>query len=241
MMQTLTGIAGFYAAVLLFMIIVLVTAAYRFMDSVQRLTAIVWRMSASQRLISLSVIGVFAAVIFSFEWSRKSRHEEIVRQHLRLPSEIAFDEFRSTSGKRGMGERVEAIAHLSDEEFEKFGGIIAGDASVRPKPFKFANHLIAADYQSGALSWSNSPRPPFAGNRRVRWGYLSRDLERNPTNVRTLCFAAKPLEDNGGRTGRAELNHIARTCSDFSRDERTHMYFLALLDYDTKSLHVIMN
>ncbi|HRK17931.1 MAG TPA: hypothetical protein PK970_03165 [Hyphomicrobiaceae bacterium] len=245
MTDTIGLFPAYLLAIPVFIVLVLLTAFSRFITSIRDLVVILHGMTALQRIVTASIIGAVVVAIVISGAIRTSSHKEIVRQQLHLPPSIAFDEFESRYASRHkfQNERIEAIVRFSESEFQAYRAIVDDESVWMPFPVVYNGDVIPVTFEAGALTWRVAPRPAFAGNVRVRWGNLSREQEPHARNRKTLCYAVLQIAPAGrqGSNGSGAPNHIARACSDFARTDKIRFYFLAVLDYDTRSLHVILN
>lgn len=233
-------------AVFVFAAIVFVTALSRFATTIAELGGLLHRMSAPQRLVTFAIVGAAAILVIATDAIQQAAHERIIRDQLRLPESVAITEFESRNRGRGHRETIEAIIRFSDTEFAEYEAIIADADQWRPIPFAYHRENITPLNEPGAYVWQPDNHPTFAGKHWVRWGHLTRDQPSYGRNRRYLCIAAKAISNDAGGSSRAALpakqpTHVIRNCADFDRTESTIAYLLAELDYDRKSLRVIVN
>ena len=84
---------------------------------------------------------------------------------------------------------------------------------------------------------------PYAGNRRVGWYTLSQKEAASMRQGRVFCIALKrkPKGTLAERRNPTAPRYTARDCTDLARTDGGSTVVLGALDFETKSLHMIIN
>lgn len=202
-----------------------------------------WRkLTRPQRLHTLSIGGAIVLGLWAYMSSVTSAHQRLLAEQLHLPAGATFAEFRSqrSNSTKPRRERIEAIVRFSPSQFDTYVASLTDARIWRPVPFTYDGVPVTGPYSSDALRWTDAERPSFAGNRRVQWGFISRQMEPSDSGTQHLCFAAQhvsPRTDTPAGQAAFEI----RACSEVPRTASTFVYLLAAIDVDTRSLHVIVN
>lgn len=196
-------------------------------------------MAPRQRFQFLAVIVAFFGFFFWISHERKSAQAEILRRQLLIPGSVAIADVsisRHSSVKRP---RIEAIAHFTRQQLDEYTSKLDDPGLWQPVLSAYGDIPIMA-YSAEALRWMPPPAPAFAGDRRINFGNLSLNADIRVRNGRVLCFALQGQFD--GRQPKSfheqPSHYIAKACSEYERRETVGTYFLAVLDFDTGTLHM---
>ncbi len=203
-------------------------------------------------------VGIIAAFILTVMWSCQASHtevERIFRAQFHIPDGVSFAETRYPS--RGTANQLEAIVRFSKSQFADYIARLDDPRVWLPVPLDYRGLGLNPPYSPSALKWTELPGAPSAGNRRVRWGHLSREEIYKARNGRAFCLALRQppgkrrsdwwYEAPKGHEHRFPLETPSRLdrynavgCAELGRSERPATLIQGLIDVDTRSLHMII-
>jgi hypothetical protein len=190
-------------------------------------------MTPQQRLQT----GLILLGLVSFIWVMgaidRAQRQDRLRALFHLPADSQFTAFRG-GGKRSLARpQLEGTYTFSAAAFDAYVKQLDSAAVWTPGAVHYDGTTVATTTYP-ALRWRSLPLPPFAGERRVRWGNLSADEAGQVRNGRALCMVLQPEAKPG-------KSYQARACHELARNEPVSAIMLGLLDYDTKTLHMFFD
>lgn len=200
----------------------------------------------------LVLIGV--AMIYGWQ-SSHAETERLFRAQFHIPDDVAFAETRYP--RRGSANGLEAIVQFDQKQFAAYMARLDDPRIWKPALPDLPGPAAEPPYSPRALRWAKLPGPALAGNRRVRWGNLSRDQVYMVKNGRAFCLALrqpagkrksdwsyaapKGYDDRFPLDTPAHLDRYnALACSELGRSERPRALVQGVLDFDTRTLHMIV-
>ena len=190
-------------------------------------------------LLALLVAGYFGTAHW-YEQRDLDARAEVLRQMLDLPAGTRFAEFQSLKSS-AMEPRIAAKVRFTEPQFNTF--IARLDTAPRwqagPPHYDGAPvEMISPE----TIRWRDVPLPVQAGTHFVNWTKLSAAEIRSLRRGRAVCIALQFIP-GGSRTTRTSTvpRFAARDCSDTAKSDRVSVIALGALDFDTRTLHVLIN
>ncbi|MEM8647205.1 MAG: hypothetical protein AAGF86_12785 [Pseudomonadota bacterium] len=195
-------------------------------------------------------IGVF---IVGYLWSSASseaRYGDLMRRIFHVPDHVAFADIRYP--RRGTANGIEGIFQLTDAQMSAYQARF-NDPNVWHTSVELRRRTFEGPYAPTAFAWKSLPSPGLAGNRRIRWGNLSRKEIYKIKNGVMMCvaFRNEPGKRKSDWWYQAPKGHEHRFplitpsefdgfnaihCADVGRSERPPTLLQAVLDLDTRRL-----
>lgn len=200
------------------------------------------RMSPAQWSVTALLLAGFVLFAYWQDQRDLSARAEVLRQYFGLSDDTRFADVRRISKSSTVTPRVEAIVRFSDAQFRVYRDSLDDSRKWPLNTAKYDDASVDV-VAPGTIKWRDLPFPTYAGDRRVNWYNLSRKEAASMRQGRVLCIALKRK-----KTGtQAELRdptvprYSARDCADLARTDGGTTVVLGALDFETRSLHMIIN
>lgn len=203
---------------------------------------------------------VFWLAVFGlgYLWSSSSseaRFADLMRRTFHVPDEVAFADMRYP--QRGTANGIEGIFQFTEDQLSAYQAQMNDEQIWARSPIELSRRTFEGPFSLSAFDWKPLPTPALAGNRRIRWGNLSRKQIYKIKRGLGMCVAFRnaPGQRKSDWSFRAPkgLEHrfpletpehldafTALHCADLGRSERPVRLLQAIIDLDTRKLHVII-
>lgn len=185
--------------------------------------------------------------------SNEARYGDLMRRTFHVPEQIEFAEMRYP--RRGTANGIEGIFQLTEVQFAEYRARLREAQVWNDRRVELSRRTYEGPFDQNAFAWKPLPQAALAGNRRVRWGNLSRREIYKIKRGLAMCaaFRKEPgqrksdwwFEAPKGHENRFPLytpsrlnRYTAIHCADMGRSERPTAMLQAVLDFDTRRLHV---
>jgi hypothetical protein len=113
-----------------------------------------WRAASMRdRAIVVAIFGGLACFAWISGVNRAAYHREMLRELFHLPPGATLTEFLSRGRSRNNSERIEAVVHFTEEDFEAYLRSLDDAAVWRPVAFTYHGERHEGTYSPDALSW----------------------------------------------------------------------------------------
>jgi hypothetical protein len=198
------------------------------------------RMSPVQWLIAgLLLTGI---VLFA-RWQNSqdlNARTSVVRALLELPEGAVFSDIQRLNKSARTTPSVAVIAQLSASDMEAYLLRLEKPLWVRSIP-SFGDAPLQP-ISPGSIKWRSLPVPASVGNSGVGWSSLSARAVSGIRNGRMLCVALQDRQTAQGHSSatRPAREFTARDCMDVPRTDESLTVVLGALDFETRTLHVMI-
>jgi hypothetical protein len=164
---------------------------------------------------------------------------ELAGRFLGLPPGTRFASFQSSNSSAN-APSIAAIVRFTKPQFDSF----VAQLDQAPPWQKGPPHYDGAPVEvvsPEAITWRDGPLLKRAGNQVVSWNNLSADEMRKFKRGRTLCIALQ--RKHGGTAimfSSTAPRYVAKDCTEPATTERVSRIVLGALDFDTRTLHMII-
>lgn len=194
---------------------------------------------AQWSLLALLAAGYFVATYW-YEQRDLNARTEVLRQLLALPAGMKFTDVQSLKSSM-IAPRIAATVRFTEPQFGAFAALLDDAPRWQQGPPNYDGapvEMIAPEN----IRWRDVPLPKQAGDRFVNWTKLSAADVRNLRRGRAVCIALqfKPGVSRKTKTGETP-RYAARDCSEPAKTDRVSVIVLGALDFDTRTLHMIIN
>jgi hypothetical protein len=163
----------------------------------------------------------------------------IVGRFLGLPDRTGFASFQS-SNSPATAPRIAAIVRFTKPQFDSF----VAQLDQAPLWQHGTPHYDGAPVEVGSpetIKWRDGPLVERAGSTFVRWNKLSAEEMTRFRRGRVLCIALQRKPGSYRSTHSSDApRYVAKDCSEPAQTERVSRIVLGALDFDTRTLHMIM-
>ncbi len=194
---------------------------------------------AQWSLIALLVTGVFLGTYW-YEQRDVNARAEFLRRFLGLPADAKFASIQSITSS-ATAPRIAAIVRFTKPQFESFSAQLANSPLWQQAPPHYDGAPIEVISPEN-FRWRDVPLPVQAGNRFVNWTKLSAAEVKSVRRGRALCIALhrKPWSDRKSQSSDV-ARYAANDCSALAKTEHVSVIVVGALDFDTRTLHMIIN
>ncbi len=200
-------------------------------------------------------LAVFGVVYVWSSASSEARYGDLMRRTFQVPDDVEFADLRYP--KRGTANQIEGIFQFTPEQAAQYQARFNDVEVWHAGPVDLPRRTFEGPFEPQAFAWKPLPQPGLAGNRRVRWGNLSRKQIYKIKQGVAMCVALRkaPGERKSDWWFQAPKGHehrfpletpshfepyTALHCADLGRSERPARMLQAVLDAKTRRLHVII-
>lgn len=194
---------------------------------------------AQWSLVAVLIAGGFLGSYW-YEQRDLAARVEVLRQLLDLPKGTKFAAIQSRASP-AIAPRIAATVRLTEPQLRAFAAQL--DTAPRwpggpPKYDGAPVEMIAPE----TIKWRDVPLPVRAGNHFVNWTTLSAADIRNLRRGRAVCIALQFKQGSSRSTRAGEApRYAARDCSEWASTDRVAAIAIGALDFDTRTLHVLIN
>lgn len=158
---------------------------------------------------------------------------------LGLPSGTRFASFQS-SNSPATAPSIAAIVRFTKPQFDSFVAQLDQAPPWRQGPPHYDGAPIEV-VSPETIEWRDGPLLERAGNKFVSWNNLSAEEMRRFKRGRALCIALQRKPGSYRSThSRDAPRYVAKDCSEPAKTERVSRIVLGALDFDTRTLHMII-
>lgn len=199
-------------------------------------------MTAKQWFVTALVLVGFSLLVYWQDQRDLSARADVLRQFFGLPTETEFADIRVISKSSVRAPRVEAVVRFTEQQFEDFADNLDSSGIWRQAAPWYDGAPVEADPAEN-LRWRDPPVPAHAGDRPVSWTRLSAADVAKLQRGRVLCIALqrKPGSDRNEHAVRQAPRFAAKDCSQLAPTEAVATLVLGALDFDTRTLHMVID
>lgn len=186
-------------------------------------------------------VGFLLVVSWNHE-SDKAARLNFLRQQFRLPEDAVFSDYGNISKSSLAFPRVQAIVKFSPEQIQAYADRLDDPSVWRPGYLSY-DGKTAMLVSSEPLRWMDVNESGFMNKTQSRWGSLSEEQVPHIRNGRGLCFAlrADRLDTAPRSDAEPALRYSVEPCSALGPADGAAAYVMGALDFDTRTLHMIVN
>ena len=189
-------------------------------------------------MVAVLVAGYFLGTYW-YEQRDLNARAELAGRFLGLPAGTKFASFQS-SNSPATAPRIAAIVRFTKPQFESFIAQL-DNAPLWPQGPPHYDGAPVEVVSPETIKWRDGPLPAQAGNRFVSWNNLSAAEMRRLQRGRALCIALqrKPGINRSTKSGDMP-RYAANDCSEPAKTDRVAVIVQGALDFDTRTLHMII-
>lgn len=188
--------------------------------------------------IALLVTGGFLGSYW-YEQRDLNARAELAGRFLGLPAGTRFAAFQSSNSSAD-APSIAAIVRFTKPQFDAF----VAQFDQAPPWQQGPPHYDGAPVEvvsPETITWRDGPLLKRAGNQVVSWNNLSADEMRKFKRGRALCIALQRKPGSTRSTHSKDApRYVAKDCSEPATTERVSRIVVGALDFDTRTLHMIV-
>ncbi len=191
----------------------------------------------------LAAVALLAGAFFGYShWSKQrdlQARAELAGRFLGLPAGTKFASFQSSNSPE-LAPRIAAIVRFTKSEFEAFAAQL-DNGPLWPQGTPHYDGASVEVVSPEPIKWRDLPLPVQAGDRFVSWNNLSAAEIENARRGRALCIALQRKPGiNRSSHSPGVSRYASKDCAELAKTERVSAIVLGALDFDTKTLHMII-
>lgn len=201
-------------------------------------------------MTSVFFVGMIA-IAMSLRFSEIDEKKQMLRDQFALSDDVELVDFEHRGQSRnGANAYTRGVYRFTDAQLLAYKNKTHDLAQWRPKLLTHAGNELNATYSSKARRWTGFPKPlkvaDMKGIKHVRelpWLFhlWSNSDHKNIKRGRLMCYVFEKADKNQrspwGYTGK----YLASACSERAKLNRTSATVLAVLDYDKKTLSIMVD
>ena len=195
--------------------------------------------SPAQWLGLAVVVAGYCLGTYWYEQRDLNARAELAGRFLGLPPGTRFASFQS-SNSPATAPSIAAIVRFTKPQFDSFVAQLDQAPPWQNGPAHYDGAPVEV-VSPETIKWRDGPLLERAGNKFVSWNKLSAEELRRFKRGRALCIALqrKPGSYRSTHSGDAP-RYVAKDCSEPEKTERVSRIVLGALDFDTRTLHMII-
>jgi hypothetical protein len=180
-------------------------------------------------LIALGVASFY--VVLAMSGAPSAGERAALREQFHLPPDVSLSEVRVIRKNRlASPPAIEGVVRFSETQFRDYVRCLDDPKIWKPAPLPYDGLAFDGPYSPEAIVWRDLP-----GKWRIAWGSLSWKQAQEARNGKLLCFAVR---QEGGEGASASFHGYP--CSEAVGTAMTAVFVQGLIDFDSKTLHMIV-
>ena len=232
-------------------------------DRLRDLPSTISRMRIRDWFILAVIICGIAVISSTLMKNNRAAKIDSLREQFLLPADIEFLDFR-TRGASNDRISIRAAVKFTPQQWQDYLTKLYDPSLWQPAPLRLAapipipfkkegfhwkGDIIDGDYAANARVWNELPKPLEyeTGLRTLReyprlYHYWWNEGEAKPKAGRVMCYIFH--RDHTGQDvdlpQRSYLNYKVSACADLTKRDAVNTYVLGILDFDKKTLRMVI-
>ena len=196
------------------------------------------------------VLLCIAVVWKAYSFAADSGRKAMLREQFVIPDAVELTEFEfEKSGKYKGLHRTRATYRFTDRQFAAYRAKLDDPAIWYPKAFEHARRTMTGTFTFEARQWSDPPSSPGGEITQAEWigpefTWLHKiwreRAKATVRNGRVMCYVFQDVLNNPPSLWREEAYKVS-ACSQLVKSKRIQTAVMAILDFDEKTLSILID